>query len=302
MSFKKAAVFSLKLAVSAVTLAIIFSRTDTSHVFSVVKGVGVFYFGVASLIYMASLYVSSMRWKLLLLDEFPLGKLFRLNLIGSFFGNFLPGAVGGDFVKAYYLNKDAKKMSLTLASVFIDRYLGYVSLMIIGMISFPFALGFISGSPVRWLMPGIFLAFIVGSFLFFTLQVGRRFSAVAEFYGYFVSLWARRDVIFKAIAYSAVVQCMGFFSVSMLASAMGQDIPILVLFAFLPIVITLTTIPVSISGLGIREGAFVILLGFIGVRPEIATSLSLSWFISIFFGSLPGLVEYIRHSDKPPRV
>ena len=40
-------------------------------------------------------------------------------------------------------------------------------------------------------------------------------------------------------------------------------------------------IPVSISGFGVREGAFVLLFGLIGVKPEAATAISLSWFVHV---------------------
>jgi membrane-associated PAP2 superfamily phosphatase len=55
------------------------------------------------------------------------------------------------------------------------------------------------------------------------------------------------------------------------------------------------TLPISISGLGIRGGAFVLFFGLVGVKPEIATAISLSWFCAITTGSLLGLVEYIRY-------
>jgi uncharacterized membrane protein YbhN (UPF0104 family) len=220
-------------------------------------------------------------------------------MIGSFFSSFLPGVIGGDVVKAYYLNKDAKKLSLTLASIFMDRYLGYVSLIFLGMAAFPFALRFFGDSPYKWIMPGIFVSFVVGSLLFFGLKLGKRFKTVSEFYEYFVTLKAKKDVILKSLLLSIAIQITGFFSVAILASAMGEHIPLLIIFVLLPIVTTITTLPISISGLGVREGAFVLLFGLIGVRPEAATSLSLAWFFSVFAGSFPGLAFYIRHSNKP---
>jgi uncharacterized membrane protein YbhN (UPF0104 family) len=66
----------------------------------------------------------------------------------------------------------------------------------------------------------------------------------------------------------------------------------------LPLIILFTSIPVSISGLGIREGAFVLFFGLIGIKPDIATAISLSWFISITIGSLWGLIEYIRYKKE----
>jgi uncharacterized membrane protein YbhN (UPF0104 family) len=301
MKINRAAFFTFKLLVSGLSLYLVFSKAGPREIFSMMKRIGPLYFLGACLIYVVSQAVSTVRWKLLLPEKFTFGKLFSLYMIGAFFNSFLPGVIGGDVVKAYYLNKDAKKLSLTLASIFMDRYFGYTALMIIGAVAYPFALGYFRGAAYQWAMPAIVCAFIVGSFLFFGLQLGKRFRTVSEFYEYFVSLKSRRDVIAKAVLISICIQAMGFSAVALLASALGENIPLLLLFVFLPIIITVTTIPISISGLGVREGAFVLLLGLIGISPELATSLSLSWFFSNFVGSIPGLAAYVRHTGGARR-
>jgi glycosyltransferase 2 family protein len=294
----KAFVFLLKLAVSSLALYIIFSKTDTAQVLSTLKGIGFFYFFSGVLLYMSAQLISSFRWKLLLPEKFTIRRLYSIYMIGAFFGSFLPGIIGGDAVRAYYLNKKAKKMSLTLASIFMDRYLGYVSLMLIGISAAPFSLSYFGDSPYKWLMPFVFSAFIVGSVLFFGLQLGRRFRGISEFYEYFSMLKTQKGTIIKAVLVSFLVQFLNFTIVVILAAGMGEKIPLLALFVFLPVVITITTIPISISGLGLREGAFVILLGLIGVRPEIATSLSLAYFFTFFAGSLPGIAFYFALTKK----
>jgi glycosyltransferase 2 family protein len=296
VNVKKAFLFALKLAVSALSLYLVFSKTEIGKVFSTLKGIGPLYFLVAALLYITAQFVSAVRWKLLLPEKFMLRRLFSLYMIGSFFSSFLPGVIGGDVVKAYYLNKDAKKISLTLASVFMDRYLGYASLMCLGAAAFPFSLRYLGHSVYKWAMPLICVSFIAGSLFFFGLRLGRRFAVVAEFYEYFSALKSRKDVIFKAVLLSLSIQVIGFSTVALLSRAMGEHIPLLLLYAFLPIVITIATLPISISGLGVREGSFVVLLGLIKVPPETATSLSLAWFFSSVLGSLPGLVAYLRHS------
>lgn len=298
----KILVFLLKLLVSGISLYIIFSKTDIRQIFHILRNIGIFPFLIAALIYILSQFISTIRWKLLLPEKFRVGKLFSLYMIGAFFSSFLPGVIGGDAIRAYYLNKDAKKISLTLASIFMDRYIGYVSLMIIGISAFPFALGYFGESVYRWIMPLIFAAFAIGSFLFFSLQLGRRFRVVSEFYEYFSSLKSKKGVILKVLIVSFIIQFMNFLIVIVLAMAMGEDIPALVLFVFLPIIITITSLPISISGLGVREGSFVLLLGLIGVKPEVATSLSLAWFFSVFIGSLLGLFAYIKHTNNPDAV
>ena len=104
--------------------------------------------------------------------------------------------------------------------------------------------------------------------------------------------------ILKVLALSVVIQFLNFLMVIILAYAMGENIPLTALLVFLPIIITVTTLPISISGLGIREGGFVILLGLIGIKPEVATTLSLAWFFAIFVGSLLGLVAYMKRTDN----
>jgi uncharacterized membrane protein YbhN (UPF0104 family) len=298
----KAVVILLKLAVSSLALYIVFSKTDERQILSTLKGIGFFYFFSSVLLYITAQLVSSYRWRLLLAEKFTIRRLFSIYMIGAFFGSFMPGIIGGDAVRAYYLNKKAKKLSLTLASIFMDRYLGYVSLMLIGISAAPFALRYFGDSPYRWLMPFIFAAFVVGSILFFGLQIGRKFRGISEFYEYFTMLKAQKGTIIKAVFISFFVQFLNFGIVVILAAGMGEKIPLLLLFVFLPIVITITTIPISISGLGVREGAFVILLGLIGVRPEIATSLSLAYFFSVFAGSVPGIAFYFALTKKTERV
>jgi uncharacterized membrane protein YbhN (UPF0104 family) len=298
MKINKVAFFALKLLVSALSLYLVFLKVDLYQIVEMLRKIGLAAFLLASLLYIMSICGAAWRWKLLLPERFTFRKLFSLYMIGSFFSSFLPGVIGGDVVKAYYLNKDAKKLSLTLASVFMDRYLGYVSLMIIGMAAYPFSLRFFGESIYKWVMPSICVAFVIGSFLFFGLKLGKRFKTVSEFYEYFVMLKGRKDVIAKAIVISIGIQVMGLLAVTVLASAMGEKIPVLLLFVFLPIIITITSIPISISGLGVREGSFVILLGLIGIKPAVATSLSLSWFFSTFLGSIPGLLAYVRHTGS----
>jgi uncharacterized membrane protein YbhN (UPF0104 family) len=302
LSTNKALIFLLKLAVSSLALYIVFSKADSGHTFAIIKSIGPFYFFSAVFIYIFSQLISSFRWKLLLPEHFTIKRLFSIYMIGAFFGSFMPGIVGGDAVRAYYLNKKAKKMSLTLASIFMDRYLGYASLMLIGISAAPFAFGYFGDSPYKWIMPFIFSAFVVGSLLFFMLQIGRRFRGMSEFYEYFTSLKTQKGTIINAVLISLLVQFLNFLIVITLAAGMGEKIPLLVLFVFLPIIITITMIPISISGLGVREGSFVILLGLIGVRSEIATSLSLAWFFSVFVGSLPGLAIYFALTKKAEKT
>ncbi|MCX5718028.1 MAG: lysylphosphatidylglycerol synthase transmembrane domain-containing protein [Nitrospirae bacterium] len=286
--------FILKLVVSSSLLYFVLSNTGVEKVFAIIRTINPFAFTGAIFIYIASLYVSSIRWRLLLPEEFKGKRLFSFYLIGSFFNTFLPGIVGGDAVKTYYLYKETNKGSLSFASVFMDRYMGFISLMTIALISFAAGFKYVKGSLIEWLLPTIVLSFLIGSFAIFRLRLGKGIKALSEFYGYFNEYSHQKMVIMKTLMLSFTIQVLSILSMYIIALGLGQHIYLSYFFIFFPIIVTISTLPISISGIGLREGAFVLLFGMAGVKPEMATAMSFAWFLSIASGGLVGLFEYLR--------
>ena len=219
-------------------------------------------------------------------------------MIGAFFNTILPGVIGGDAVKAFYLYRTIGRGGLTLSSIFMDRYLGFVMLTVICAIAFPFGYAYFQNSPIAWMLLLIVLTFIIMSLLIFGLRLGKRIKILSEFYDYFHSYRNQKGIIVKALLISAFVQLTGILAVYILAFGLGEHVPFLACLIFLPLIIMFTALPISISGIGLREGAFVVFLGLIGIRPEVATALSLSWFLANASGSLLGLIEYIRYRKE----
>jgi uncharacterized membrane protein YbhN (UPF0104 family) len=284
----------IKVAVSSVLLYLVLTKTGITRVLVTLSDMSLPAFLLAIFLYVGAQLICVIRWKLLLPQGVGMRKLFSLYMIGSFFNTLLPGIIGGDAVKGFYLYKTTGNGGLAFASIFMDRYLGLVVLIALCAIAFPFGYRYLQGSRIEWLLPGIVIAFIAGSLLFFGLRLGRKIKFVEEFHSYFHTYRNQKRVIGKALILSVFVQISGFLSVYILALGMGQHIPFLAISVYLPLIILFSMLPLSISGLGVREGAFVVFFGLVGVKPETATALSLSWFISIAAGSLIGLVEYVR--------
>jgi hypothetical protein len=216
-------------------------------------------------------------------------------MIGCFFSTFLPGVIGGDAVKAFYLYRETGKANSSFGSIFMDRYVGFVALILICAAAFPFGYQYYHGSRVEWLLLIIVLFSVGASFLIFGLRLGQRIRFLSEFYNYFHMYRNEKNTIVKGLALSAIVQLSGIASVGILSEGLGQHIPFLAFLMFIPLIILFSMIPLSISGLGIREGAFVLFFGLIGVKPEVATAISLSWFITMTTAGIWGLIEYIRY-------
>jgi len=94
------------------------------------------------------------------------------------------------------------------------------------------------------------------------------------------------------------VQVVIIFAVYVLSLGLKIDVPLLPLFIFVPIISTISSVPISISGLGVREASFVLLFGSLGINPAQATAVSFAYFLSVATGSLPGLIEYLRYKKK----
>ncbi len=289
---------AIKLCISSALLYIVFKKIGLTEIIRTLSGIDILAFIAAVSLYLFAQLVSTLRWKLLLPAGFGLKKLFSLYMIGAFFNSFLPGIIGGDAIKGFYLYKTTGKVGLAMASVFMDRYLGLVVLITICAAAFPFGYQYILGSNVEWILLSVVLSFIFGSLLFFGLRVGRKIKYLADLYNYFHVYRNEKVTIGKALLLSVLVQFSGFSAVYVLAYGLGQNIPYLSIVIFLPLIILISMIPVSISGLGVREGAFVLFFGFIGVRPEAAAAISLSWFLSASAGSLLGLFAYVKYKKE----
>ncbi|MGW8272153.1 MAG: lysylphosphatidylglycerol synthase transmembrane domain-containing protein [Thermodesulfovibrionales bacterium] len=284
-----------KLLVSLGLLYIVFKKAGLQNVISHLSEVNPKYFFLASGLYVLTTYVSAIRWGLFLEESVPVKKLFSLYLIGAFFNNLLPGIIGGDAVKVYYLYKDTKKGAASLGSVFMDRYIGLFALLSIGLIAGLFAFRSLSAVRMQWTLPLLFVGFVVVSIVFFGLRMGRRFIIVAKFYDYFHRFARRWRILAAAYGLSLVIQGVSIIGVYLLTLGINHEVPLSSLCVFLPIIWTVLTVPISISGFGVREGAFVLLFGLIGTSPEVSTTISFLWFLSIGTASLLGLVAYFMY-------
>jgi uncharacterized membrane protein YbhN (UPF0104 family) len=256
------------------------------------------YFFLASLLYLVIVAIAALRWQLLLDEQYPARQLFSLYFIGSFFNHILPGTVGGDAVKIYYLYKDTRKSGSSIGAVFLDRYIGLVALLSIGLVSSIIANRELSRIGLQWMIPSVLAVFIVGSLLVFGLRIGKRFSFMRNFYDYLYVYLNKKRTMLKTFLMSLLIHFLSISMVFVIALGMGQRLPFTALFVFMPIIITVITVPITISGFGVREGAFTLLFGLIGIPPQICTSISFVWFLAMAVTSLIGLIEYFRYRRR----
>lgn len=290
---------SVKALVSGALIAYLIRRIDLHALVRHFREMDLRFFLAAVATALFIFFLTAVRWKILLGGSRRTGMLFSLCLIGAFFNNLLPGAVGGDAVKAYYLYQETREGGRSIASVFLDRYLGFLGLLIIGLVSGLIAFPDLASVGMQWVTPLLFAAFLAGSLAVFGLRIGRRYATVAHFYDYLHDTLRQGGTVLRALGLSLAIQALSIVSVYLVARAVGQRPPFMALFVFVPVIVTVMMLPVSISGFGLRENAFVLLFGLCGIPAEASTTISLLWFLSIALASLAGLVEYLRRKHSP---
>lgn len=291
---KNALLLSLKMTVSGLLLTFVLRKVGLQNILSHLKDMDLRFFFLSSLIYLLTVALASLRWGALLQQAHSRKKLFSLCLVGGFFNHFMPGSVGGDAVKAYYLYKETGHGGSSLGSVFLDRYVGYLALLSIGLIAGMAGYSELKTIGLHWVTPSLFILFLSGSLLFFGLRIGRRFKAIADFYDYFHDTLRDRQALGKAFLLSLMIQGLNILEVYLISLGLDQHPSFTALFVFIPLIFTVMMVPISISGLGLREGAFVVLFGLTGISAEASTAISFLWFLSVMAGSLPGLYVYLR--------
>ncbi|NQU95821.1 MAG: flippase-like domain-containing protein [Candidatus Omnitrophica bacterium] len=275
-------------------------------------------FALAALLFVLNVNLFSLRLKLLLIGEglrIAFARVIQLSFIGFFFNNFMPTAVGGDIVKAYYVSRQTKKAAKSFISVFMDRFIGLFSFICIALLALPLAWKSIDDSLRKVVI--VFAACGIGAFLvilndtvagvifkllskFKLMNIGER---VSKIYRAVHEYKNKKKIILSTIGVSAVSQCIYFITVYLLIRSLGIDLPIGTVFIIMPIVSATSMLP-SLGGLGLREGAIVLLFGPI-IGTDNAFSVSILLLATLLGISFIGAIIYISASQfrvKPTDV
>jgi len=191
----------------------------------------------------------------------------------------LPSSVSADIVRGYYLSKSTANVSLAVTSMVIDRLMGALSLVFLGCFSV-----WMVGDTFGLVHARLIAASIAGvcalgiALLFhndFIHWVDRRI--IQRMTGMKIIRQVRRWIV-SCLQYRQYPQtlCMSFLLtifVQMLrilvfyavAVSFGVHVSVTYYFIFVPLMMLLIILPVSINGIGVREGSFVAFFTLVGV-------------------------------------
>jgi hypothetical protein len=274
--------------------------------------------GALSVMFMgATLLLGAWRWHLVLRAQrlsIPFRRAMEISLVAHFFNALLLGSTGGDLMKAYCAAGDASgHKAEAVMSVFVDRLLGLLSLLAFAAVMMIPNAALLSSHRGLSAMAVTVLALLVMMLALAGLALRSGLSRVVPG----ARLWLRR--LPKAEAFERALDAMRglgaqpaliarMLGISMLlnlacvlqfwALAVGLELAIrpVILLAIVPMIICLSALPITPSGLGVRENLYVIALAApaIGIPATRALSLSLLAYAGSLFWSLVGGLVYVR--------
>lgn len=269
-------------------------------------------------LFLCLLVLTAWRWRLLLgaVDlDLPLGRTVRLTFIGSFFNNAIPGATGGDVVKAYYAARSTGRGTRSVISVFVDRIVGLVGLAVLAGGVLLLAPGQAGYGPARTVVIGVLGAAVLGLVVLLTPPVRRALglgrlvrrlpfqTLVAEARA---ALGLYRDQplpLLVSLAASLVNHGVAAICVWMLAGGLGiQGLDVGMALALVPVANLFAAIPLLPGGWGVGELAFAYLFGQVGIPPTEAVSLSVVYRLSVLAASLPGGALWLFWRGRPTKA
>ena len=126
------------ISVGLIALLLYLMRGNYNKIITIFKQIKGEIFALSVFAYIATLLVTSLRVKMIILTQglaLSFMEAVNLSFIGIFFNNFLPTSIGGDVVKAYYVSRAGKDRTSAFASIFMDRFLGLVTMIALAAIS-----------------------------------------------------------------------------------------------------------------------------------------------------------------------
>lgn len=306
----------VRVAVAASLTGYLLWRSDPAAVWAAVANARWWPIAGAVALTLADRTLMAYRWVVLLctVDEHrrpPLPSVLRVFFISTFVGTFLP-SIGGDALRAYGIAKLDVPGGSAIASVFLDRMFGVASILLMATAGLWFARDLLDNRAIVLSLvatAGICLATLL---VIFSRPVQRlagaclvaagrgRLRRMAETLLAALGDYARHPrQLLNVLAGSVAVQILRILQAYLLGRGLGIDAPLAVYFGFLPLILLVMLLPITINGIGTSQAAFVWFFVRAGVSPAAAFTLSVLFVALGIVGNLPGALLYLTGNDLP---
>ena len=266
-----------------------------------------------------ALFLCVVRWRIVLEAQglhLPLGRATRISLVAQFFNSFLLGSTGGDLIKAYYAARETHhKKTEAVTTVFVDRLVGlWAMLLFAGVMMIP-NYNMLRASRDLGL-PALFILAMLGGL---TVVLGVAFwggvskglprarerlrrlpkgELLERSLDSCRQFGKQKSFLLKTVAISLMVNLIFVLQISLLGQGLHLSIQPIALCVIVPVILCISSLPITPNGLGVRENLYVRMLAVLLVPETAALSVSLIASAQGMFWSLVGGLIYMGLREK----
>ncbi len=306
---KRIVVIFAKFAISTLILWYVISKYGLDTFYQLFSDVDSIWVSSALIVLTLSNVLGATQWFLILrnLDiQIPYKKALSFYFTGLFFNNFLLSFVGGDAVRIYDITKSTGKNSEAVSTVFLDRLIGLITLIVFAFIAASFALGMADLKNVMYLILIFMSGVIFIVYFLYSKSFAKKFESFGkkiipkQFHGYISDIYnsysfyrKRPKLIFKLFGISIFVQMFRVFVHYLCARSLGVSVGIEYFFLFVPIIAIVILLPITVGGFGLREYSGSSLFALVGVAGSEAALFEFMAFVIMIISSFPGVLTFI---------
>jgi uncharacterized protein (TIRG00374 family) len=248
--------------------------------------------------------IKALKWHTLLAAKqikIPLLRIIQVDFASTFLTLFVPSSLSLDLFRAYGLGKEAIPKKHAASSIIVDRILSLFALLTVANLSVLFFYRLIRLPEVMYFTVSVLCLFLT-VILFINSRFFDRFiqrydqliqkykilGKLVELHHSIQDYRSFRKQLFVVFLLSLAMQSCRILVYYFASLAVNADVALVYLMVFTPVVMFLVMLPISLAGIGLREGSYIYLLGQIGVPASTAFAISALVSLVVVISILPG--------------
>lgn len=303
---KKYIIFRIIFSLSI--LGFLITRIDLDLFLTTLKKFSPGFYLLAVILLFLQQYTFGIGWRIALESKgygFRSIQIFKAILTSSFLGIIFPSTFAGDIILTFNIGRAIPQRHHAPSALLYIRMLNMLFLLVISVI-------FLNTVPqliifryiLIWILFCILLSYlIIFCWLKYFSWMEKHYvtNFIYKTFSSFTEFSRKLITIVKIVPIILITTLARIFLDYLLALSLGIELPLNCFFAMVPIVIILSTIPISIAGLGIREGIYVYLFGLIGMPKTLGFSISILVFSLSICSALTGGIIYLIIGNRLKR-
>ena len=300
--------------IGVIIFVVVLATSDLNQVLNTLTRMNLFYLALTPLAFALIMLIKSWRWKLLLSAQgidFSLGEAFLAYTSSFYVGQLTPGRLG-EFVRIFYLRERGYSLGTSSVSLILDRLFDLGIVLLLGYLGMFGFLGTFHGSNVvlsglglGGLALGLGLALRQTEVRRAVRRMAARFLIPKRYQATFDTAWndfalgvrrilANRRIGVQIIVLTALSWLVYSVMMYMLAHSVQIDVTLWFVLVCVSVTALVVMIPISIFGVGTRDGALIMVFASQGLGREWAVSFSLMFLLDALVGLFIGLGAWLH--------